>query len=150
MTAALRTQRTWGEVQVGEELAPVDFPLTVYRLVVAAGGNRDFNSIHHNSSYAKASGAPDMYASTFFLLGTWERVLRDYIGSAGTIRSIAGFRMRKFNVVGSVMTVSGRVTGKHLDDGAGIVEIELASRVGDDVTVGPGRCGVTLPVDAIR
>jgi acyl dehydratase len=145
MTTATAIQRTFEDVSVGDDLTAVEFPLSVYRLVVAAGGNRDFNSIHHNSSYAKASGAPDMYASTFFLMGTWERVVRDYIGDAGTIRSIAGFRMRKFNVVGSVMVVSGSVVETRLDGDTGVVVLEVACRVGDDITVGPGRVTVTLP-----
>ncbi|HEU5267802.1 MAG TPA: hypothetical protein VFU35_13925 [Jatrophihabitans sp.] len=136
-------QRTIKDVAVGDEVPAVEFPLSVYRLVVAAGGNRDFNSIHHNSSYAKASGAPDMYASTFILMGAWERVARDFIGDAGTIRSITNFRMRKFNLVGSTMTVGGRVTDVR-DDGT--VFLELATRVGADITVGPGQVEVTLPV----
>ena len=147
MTSA-RSQPTFDDVSVGDELTPVEFPLSLYRLVVAAGGNRDFNSIHHNRGYAVASGAPDAYASTFFLMGAWERVVRDYIGPAGTIRSITGFRMRKFNLVGSVMVVSGRVVETRTDaanQGRGTVVLELASRVGDDVTVGPGRVEVTLP-----
>src|SRR6266702_6309622 len=82
------SQRTVADVTVGDDVPAVEFPLSLYRLVVAAGGNRDFNSIHHNRSYALATGAPDAYASTFFLMGSWERVARDYIGSAGTIRSI--------------------------------------------------------------
>jgi hypothetical protein len=135
-------QRSLNDVSVGDEVPAVDFPITVYRLVVAAGGNRDFNSIHHNSSYAKASGAADMYASTFVIMGAWERVIRDFIGCAGTIRSISNFRMRKFNLVGSVMTVGGRVADVR-DDGT--VVLELTSRVGDEVTVGPGRVEVTLP-----
>jgi acyl dehydratase len=139
--------RTFAEVAVGDRVDPVDFALPLYRLVVAAGGNRDFNSIHHNRSYAKTTGAPDAYASTFFLMGTWERVVRDWIGDAGTIRSISGFRMRKFNLVGSVMTVAGVVTGTSLDGETGIVTLELTSRVGEDVTVGPGQVVVTLPVD---
>jgi acyl dehydratase len=136
-------QRTIKDVSVGDDLPAVDFPLSVYRLVVAAGGNRDFNSIHHNSSYAKASGAPDMYASTFVLMGAWERIVRDFIGDAGTIRSITNFRMRKFNLVGSTMTVRGRVTDVRYD---GTVVLEVTSRVGDDLTVGPGVVEVTLPV----
>jgi hypothetical protein len=135
-------QRTLADVAVGDEVPAVDFPLSIYRLVVAAGGNRDFNSIHHNSSYAKASGAPDMYASTFILMGAWERVVRDYIGDGGTIRSITNFRMRKFNVVGSTMTVGGRVTDVR-DDGT--VVLEVTGRVGEDVTVGPGTVEVTVP-----
>ncbi len=135
-------QRTLQDVSVGDEVPSVEFPISTYRLVVAAGGNRDFNSIHHNSSYAKASGAPDMYASTFVIMGAWERVIRDFIGTAGTIRAINNFRMRKFNLVGSTMTVGGRVAEVR-DDGS--VILELTSRVGDEITVGPGRVEVKLP-----
>ena len=85
MTHLASRQRSFSDVVVGEDLPSVEFPLTVYRLVVAAGGNRDFNSIHHNTAYAQATGAPEMYASTFFLMGMWERLVRDYIGPAGTI-----------------------------------------------------------------
>lgn len=145
MTALAARQRSYEDISVGEELGPVDFALPLYRLVVAAGGNRDFNSIHHNRSYAVASGAPDAYASTFFLLGSWERLVRDFIGSAGTIRAIRGFRMRKFNLVGSAMTVSGRVTDKWLDGDRPVVVVEVACRVGGDVTVGPGEVEVAVP-----
>ena len=52
-------QRVYGDVAVGDPIGPVEFALPLYRLVVAAGGNRDFNSIHHNRSYAVATNAPD-------------------------------------------------------------------------------------------
>jgi len=138
-------QRSFSDVVVGEDLPSVEFPLTVYRLVVAAGGNRDFNSIHHNSAYARATGAPEMYASTFFLMGTWERLVRDYIGPAGTIRSISDFRMRKFNLAGSTVQVRGRVRDARLDGDRGIVTLEVESVVDGQVTVGPGTVEVTLP-----
>jgi hypothetical protein len=145
-------QRLYGDVAVGDVVGPVEFALPIYRLVVAAGGNRDFNSIHHNRSYAVATNAPDAYASTFLLMGAWERVVRDWIGDAGTIRAIRGFRMRKFNLVGSVMTVSGTVTGVRVERDAagdiGVVTLELASRVREDLTVGPGEVEVTLPLSA--
>jgi acyl dehydratase len=145
MTAVTARQRTYDQVSVGDELGPVDYPLSIYRLVVAAGSNRDFNSIHHNPSYAVASGAPTSYASTFFLMGSWERLVRDFIGSAGTIRSISNFRMRKFNLIGSVMVVSGRVIDTSLDGDTGVVVLEVACRIGEDITVGPGQVTVTLP-----
>lgn len=135
-------QRTLQDVSVGDDVPPVDFPISTYRLVVAAGGNRDFNSIHHNRAYAQASGAPDMYASTFVIMGAWERVIRDFIGTAGTIRAIRNFRMRKFNLVGSTMTVGGRVAEIR---GDGTVLLELTSRVDGEITVGPGQVEVSLP-----
>ena len=148
MTHLPSRQRSFSDVVVGEELPLVEFPLTVYRFVVAAGGNRDFNSIHHNTAYAQATGAPEMYASTFFLMGMWERLVRDYIGPAGTIQSIRDFRMRKFNLAGSTVQVRGRVRDARPDGDRGdrgIVTLEVESVVDGRVTVGPGTVEVTLP-----
>ncbi len=139
-------QRCIEDVQVGDEVAPVEFPLTVYRLVMEAGACRDFNSIHHNSEYARSTGAPEMYAATSFLLGAWERTVREYIGLAGTIRSIRGFRMKKFNPVGTTMVVRGKVVSLERDDpGGGVAEVTIWCENGGDVTVGPGTVTVTLP-----
>ena len=145
MTHLASRQRTFSDVVAGEELPSVEFPLTAYRFVVAAGGNRDFNSIHHNSAYARATGAPEMYASTFFLMGTWERLVRDWIGPAGKILSIRDFRMRKFNLAGRTVQVRGRVRDVRPDGDRGIVTLEVESVVDGQVTVGPGTVEVTLP-----
>ena len=138
-------QRYFEDVKVGEAIETVEFPLSVYRLVMEAGACRDFNSIHHNSEYAKSTGAPDMYAATSFLLGSWERAVRDYIGLDGTIRSIRGFRMKKFNPIGTTMLVKGEVVGASEEDGTGVVELSVWCQNGEDVTVGPGTVTVTLP-----
>jgi acyl dehydratase len=138
-------QRHFEDVRVGDQLVPVEFPLTVYRLVMEAGANRDFNSIHHNSEYAKSTGAPEMYASTSFLLGMWERAVRDFIGLEGTIRSIRGFRMKKFNPVGTTTVVRGEVLSATSEAGTGVVELSVWCENGGQVTVGPGVVTVTVP-----
>ena len=134
-------QRYFEDVAVGEEIPAVAFPLTVYRLVMAAGANRDLNSIHHNSEVAKASGAPEIYANTFMLLGMWERAVRDYIGLDGTIEAIRGFRMKAFNTVGDTTHVRGRVASAD----AGTVQLQVWCENSTGVTVGPGTVVVTLP-----
>jgi acyl dehydratase len=141
-------QRYFDDVRKGQALEEVSYPLTVYRLVMAAGGTRDFHSIHHNGEYARSTGAPDMYASSAFLLGTWERAVRGWIGHAGTIRSIRGFRMRRFNLVGDTTRVNGHVVSAELGDGVGVVVLELRSENSGGVTIGPGRVEVTLPLRA--
>jgi acyl dehydratase len=141
-------QRLLADIEVGQEIDPIEFPLSVYRLVMAAGATRDFNSIHHNSEYARSTGADEMYAATSLLLGTWERALRELIGPAGTLRSIKGFRMRAFNPVGSTIIVRGRVLAAHEEHGVGVVEVELWCENGGVVTVGPGTAVVTVPVKA--
>ncbi|NHV25916.1 acyl dehydratase [Burkholderia sp. D-99] len=137
-------QRYWEDVIEGEALDSIAFPLTVYRLVMAAGSNRDFNSIHHNSEVARATGAPEMYANNYLLQGMWERTVRQYIGDAGTIRRLSGFRMRLFNTVGDTVVVKGRVARKWLE-GAGFVELEMWSENSKGTSVGPGRIVAVLP-----
>jgi acyl dehydratase len=139
-------QRYWDDVEEGADVPSVAFPLSVYRLVVEAGANRDFNSIHHNSEYARASGAPEMYANTGFLLGMWERTVREFIGLGGSIRRIAGFRMRRFNTVGGTVVVRGRVKSKRREAGDALVDLEVWSELGGKTTVGPGIVTVALPV----
>ena len=139
------SQRRFEDVWIGEPLPVLEFPLPVYRLVMAAAGTRDFTAIHHNDEYARSVGAPSMYANAGLLLGMWERTLRAYIGPAGTIRAIRDFRMVRFTLVGSVARVEGRVLAVRPLDGAGVVEIELRTVVDDTVTVGPGVAEVTLP-----
>lgn len=140
------TQRHWDDVQPGEALEPAAYPLSVVRLVMAAGANRDFNSIHHNAEFARASGAPDMYANAYFLQGMWERCVRGYIGPAGTIRGISGFAMKAFNIAGDTVVVEGRVERKWLEDGVGFVELALQSRTDRGLTVGPGRVLSSMPL----
>jgi hypothetical protein len=136
-------KRTMADVHLGEQVAPVAFPLTLYRLVMEAGANRDFNSIHHNTEYARSTGAREMYANNTFLAGMWERAVRDWIGPAGTIRSIRGLRMRSFNYVGDTTVVRGHVSA--VDTGLGEVTLAVRSENSSGLTVGPGSVVVGLP-----
>lgn len=138
-------QRRWDDVEEGQQLEPVEFPLTVYRLVVEAGANRDFNAIHHNSEFAKASGAGEMYANTTFLLGMWERAVREFIGLRGRIHGVKGFRMKSFNLVGQTVTVRGRVSRTWLEGDTAFAELEVWSENDQGVSVGPGTATVSLP-----
>ncbi|MDT5003636.1 MAG: hypothetical protein QOJ24_812 [Mycobacterium sp.] len=137
--------RYFDDVTDEDELPTVAFHLPIYRLVVAAGANRDFNSIHHNAEYARATGAPDMYVNALFLLGMWERSIRDWIGDAGTIRSISGFRMSRFTTVGETALILARVNGKRIDNGIGVVTVDIRTEDSSGVTAGPGTVEVTLP-----
>jgi acyl dehydratase len=143
-------QRCWEDLTEGEELPAVAFPLTVYRLVMEAGANRDFNSIHHNSEWARSTGAPEMYANNMFLQGMWERAVREFIGLDGTIRKLRGFRMKSFNVAGDTVTVRGTVRRVFEEDGLGLAELELRSETSHGVSVGPGTVEVSLPRRADR
>lgn len=138
-------QRCWEDLTVGQPVPAVRFPLSVYRLVVAAGANRDFNSIHHNSDWARASGAPDMYANVLFLQGMWERCVREFIGVGGVIRQLSGFRMGSFNTVGDIITVQGSVARVWEEGDAGVAELRMWSQNRHGISVGPGMVTVRVP-----
>ncbi|HEY3259400.1 MAG TPA: MaoC family dehydratase N-terminal domain-containing protein [Pseudonocardiaceae bacterium] len=138
-------QRWWDDLSVGEPLPALRFPLSVYRLVMVAGSNRDFNSIHHNSEWARSTGAPEMYANVLFLQGMWERCVREFIGVGGMIRQITGFRMGSFNTAGDTVTVQGKVARLWEQGGVGFAELRMWSSNRHGVSVGPGSVIVTLP-----
>ena len=141
-------QRYWEDVTEGEVLPTLRFPLTIYRLVMSAGATRDYNAIHHTSAFARRSGAPDMYANGLLLQGMWERSVREYIGLAGVIRALRGFRMKIFNTVGDTVVVKGRVKRKWREGRDALLELEMWSENSKGVSVGPGSMIVTLPSKA--
>lgn len=138
-------QRYWEDVAEGDTVPAVDFPISVYRLVMEAGANRDFNSIHHNTEYARETGAPEMYANNIFLQGMWERTVREYIGLAGTFKSLKGFRMKVFNTVDDTVVTKGVVKSKWQEDEENLVALEIWSENSQGISVGPGEVVVTLP-----
>ena len=138
-------QRYFEDVKEGDAVPPVTINVTIVRLVVEAGANRDFNQIHHNTPVSKATGAPEMYANNGFIQGWWERTVREYIGLDGRFKKTGPFRMRIFNVVGEAVTTGGEVKRKWEDNGEHLVELEIRSEMSQGVSVGPGAVVVSLP-----
>ena len=133
------------DVNEGDEVPAVSFNMTVQRLVIEAGGNRDFNPIHHNTRIAQAQGAPEMYANNVFVQSMWERCVREYIGLDGMVKKVGPFRMRVFNTVGEHVTTKGTVKRKYQENGQNLVELEIWSEHSKGISVGPGPVLVTLP-----
>ncbi len=133
------------DVAEGTEIPPVTLHLTVQRMVIEAGGNRDFSPIHHNTRVAQSQGAPEMYANNIFLQGMWNRTVQEFIGLDGRIKKVGPFRMRIFNTVGDSVVTKGTVKKKWQEGGENLVELEIWSENSKGVSVGPGPVLVTLP-----
>jgi acyl dehydratase len=132
------------DIGVGLEIPPISIPLTLQRLIMEAGANRDFSSIHHDYEAATATGAPAPYMNSFFILGMFERLLREWIGLQGRIKKIGPFRMKIFNCVGDLVTFKGKVREKRLEDGQGIVTLDIWSETPKGETV-MGEAAVIVP-----
>ena len=138
-------QRYFEDVEVGAEVPPVAFNMTVQRLVIEAGANRDFTPLHHNTRLAQQGGAPEMYANNTFILGWWERMVREYIGLGGVIKKLGPFRLRVFNTVGETVVCKGTVKKKWQEGAENLVELEMWTEHSRGITTGPGPALVTLP-----
>ena len=111
------------DVSVSDELPSIAIPITLQRLVMEAGANRDLSLIHHDTGVAKATGAPDAFANTYFLMGMFERLMRDWAGPAARIRKIGPLRMMVFNAVGDTVFFKGLV--ESIDEAAGTVSLDM-------------------------
>lgn len=103
------------DVSVGEELPPLKLTITLQRLVMEAGANRDFSPIHFDGEVARESGAPDVFANTTFNETLLEATIRQWAGLAARIRVIE-FAMKDFNCVGDVVSGAGVVTSTTDDE----------------------------------
>ena len=111
------------DVKVGQELPAISLPITLQRLVSEAGANRDLSLIHHDGEVARATGAPDAFANTYFLMGMFERLMRQWAGPNARIRKIGPLRMMIFNAVGDTITVKGAV--ESVNEGVGAVTLQM-------------------------
>ena len=141
----METEISMASVQVDSEIGPVSIPVTLQRLVMEAGANRDFSLIHHDGEVARATGAPDAYMNTFFIAGMFERLLREWMGPRGRLKKIVKLRMKTFNAVGDTVHFHGRVTA--MDAASGTVTLELWSQSEKGTTV-TAEAAVWLPSSA--
>ncbi|MDH3991618.1 MAG: acyl dehydratase [Gammaproteobacteria bacterium] len=111
------------DIAAGAELPAIAIPITLQRLVMEAGANRDLSLIHHDTKVARATGAPDAFANTFFLMGMFERLMREWAGPAARIRKIGPLRMMIFNAVGDSVYFKGTV--ESVDAAAGTVTLDM-------------------------
>ncbi|WP_214415329.1 MaoC family dehydratase [Sphaerisporangium fuscum] len=141
MTATVK----YDEVEVGQEIPAVDYPVHRVDLVMYAGASGDFNPIHWNERYAKAVGLPDVIAHGMYTMAEAGRFVTDWAGDPGAVVDF-GVRFSSMVVVpdndeGAVITVSGVVQEK-LDDNR--VVLSLTARSGDARVLSRARATVRL------
>ena len=122
------------EVSIGQELPAITIPITLQRLVMEAGANRDLSLIHHDGDVARSTGAPDAFANTYFLMGMFERLMRQWAGPGARIRKIGPLRMMIFNAVGDTVSFKGTVESVNTSAGEVSLHMWVESERGKTVT----------------
>ncbi len=131
-------------VAEGDELPPFELALTLQRLVMEAGANRDFAPIHHDQPIAQAAGAAEPFANIMLIQALFEATLRRWMGLDGRLRALA-ITLRTFAPAGHLLTGHARVTGTRREDDGGSVELEIwTESAGTRAAVGTAT--IWLPV----
>lgn len=132
--------RCWEDVREGEELPGFSLQLTATRMVLQVSGTQDVYPVHHDQAFARSAGHADIFVNTAFIRGCLCRVLTDWMGAGGFLRSLR-FQMRKPNLIGETIAVRGRVKKKRPE---GLVDLEVWIEGAGGVTV-PATATVALP-----
>lgn len=137
----LAPTRTFDDVTVGDELAPLAIPLTRTLIVSTAIATRDFQDVHHDPALAQERGSPDIFMNILTTNGFVGRFVTGWAGPGSRITKLA-IRLGAPNYPGDTMTLTGHVEAK--DDEARAVTVALvgANSIGNHVT---GTVEVVLP-----
>lgn len=113
---------TFDDLAVGAEAAPRTFgPLTRTDFVRYQGASGDFNPIHHDEEFAKASGFPTVFSVGMLQAGILASFATDWLGASNVRRFGVQFREQVWP--GDELTCSAVVVGR--DDAARTVDLEL-------------------------
>lgn len=133
---------TFGDVHVGDELPPLDIPLTRTLIVATAIASRDYQDVHHDSQLAQERGSQDIFMNILSTNGFVGRFVTDWAGPAAIIKKVA-IRLGAPNYPGDTMRMTGSVTSA--SDGEIEVAVRGANDLGDHVT---GTVTLTVPIEA--
>ena len=55
------TTLDWRDINVGDELTPLEIPVTATVIVAGAIASRDFMPVHHDRDFANSQGSPNIF-----------------------------------------------------------------------------------------
>jgi acyl dehydratase len=131
-------------VCVGDALPPFVLPVTSTVIVAGAIASRDFMPAHHDSAFARAQGAPDMFMNILTTNGYVSRFVTDWAGPEAMIRKIA-IRLGAPAIPGQPLSFSGEIAQVSDEGDERVIEVTIraANDLGDHAT---GTVVVSLPL----
>ena len=106
--SAIRPTVPASSLAPGQELPPLEIPLTRTFIVATALASRDFQDVHHDPDLAVERGSKDIFMNILTSNGLAERYVRSWAGPAAVVRRIK-VRLGAPNYPGDTMTMTGAV-----------------------------------------
>jgi acyl dehydratase len=139
-TAKSRTSTLrWTDIEVGDEVTPLEIPLTTTMIVAGAIASRDFMPVHHDAAFAKQQGSPNLFMNILTSNGYCVRFLTDWAGPEAMVTKLA-IRLGVPSFPDDPLRFTGSVTGKgeglRSGDREGLIEVtfQAANSLGNHVS----------------
>src|ERR1700676_3143751 len=117
------TTLAWRDINVGDEVTPLEIPVTATVIVAGAIASRDFMPVHHDPEFAKRQGSPILFMNILTTNGLCVRFLTDWAGPEAMVTKLS-IRLGVPAFPDDPLRFTGSVTGKSEgDDGEGFAEI---------------------------
>ena len=111
-------------VAVGDELPPLDVPLTRTLIVATAIASRDYQDVHHDPDLARQRGSKDIFMNILSTNGFVGRFVTDWAGPDAVIKKVS-IRLGAPNYPGDTMRMTGTVTAASMEGDEGVVEVAV-------------------------
>jgi acyl dehydratase len=136
-TAKSRTATLqWADLDVGDEVPPLEIALTTTMIVAGAIASRDFMPVHHDRDYATKQGSPNLFMNILTSNGYCVRFLTDWAGPEAMVTKLS-IRLGVPSFPDDPLRFTGSVTGKTEGlNGENFVEVtfQAANSLGNHVS----------------
>lgn len=139
-TDSRATTLRWQDISEGDEVTPLEIPITTTMIVAGAIASRDFMPVHHDRDYANKQGSPNLFMNILTSNGYCVRFLTDWAGPEAMIKKLSirlGVPCFPDDPLRFTGTVTGKTEGSSADlPGENFVEVTFraANSLGDHVS----------------
>ena len=148
-TTSRTTTLNWRDINIGDQVAPLEIPVTATVIVAGAIASRDFMPVHHDPEFAQKQGSANMFMNILTTNGLCVRFLTDWAGPEAMVTKLA-IRLGVPAFPNDPLRFTGSVTGTSEGvDGEGFVEVSFkgANGLGDHVS---GTATISLLEDRVN
>ncbi|MBV6416523.1 MAG: hypothetical protein CMLOHMNK_01117 [Steroidobacteraceae bacterium] len=132
------------DVRVGDRIPEIRIgPLSHTQFIFIASSHHDWYPGHHDVEYARAQGLPDIFMNATWQHGMFQRLLCAWAGPNSIPRRIK-YRMGRPIVRFDTVHARGLVTGKRVENGEPLVDLDIWLDKQDADKVATGNATVVL------